>query len=179
MSGSCRRRKVVASVLRWLVVTFAALVFALPWARQLTGVTALDWFDALLGLQCHRIEGRVAEIGAVSMAVCSRCAGVYLGVLGGAATSWPRLTPRVTVWVVVVAGALMVAELGLEAAGVLPVVHLLRGATGALLSWPVSAFAVRWAEGRIAGAGYSSAPPDRGLIPSGRARRSRRRSVSR
>ena len=137
-------RRVAAAILRWLVVASAALVLVLPWVRQVTGTSWLDWLDALLGLQCHRLEGRVVVVSGVPMAVCSRCAGVYLGVLGGALTMWPPLTQRSTVWVVIGACGLMMAEVALEFAGVLPIVHVLRSATGLLLSWPVSALALRW-----------------------------------
>lgn len=139
-----RRVRSWARVLRALVAGLAALILVLPWARQVTGLAVFDGLDALLGMQCHRLAGRVMSFGGVPMAVCSRCAGVYAGILFGAALARPRLTPRTTVWVVVVAGAAMVAELGLEAVGLLGVNHVLRLTTGAALSWPVSALAVRW-----------------------------------
>lgn len=133
-----------AWVLRALVVGLATLVLVLPWARQVTGLAVFDGLYALLGMQCHRLEGRVMSFGGVPMAVCSRCAGVYAGILFGAGLARPRWTVRTTVWVVVAAGSAMIAEVGLEAFGVLPVHHFVRLVTGAALSWPVSALAVRW-----------------------------------
>jgi uncharacterized membrane protein len=129
--------------LRVVVISGCALVLALPWLRQSLDLALLDALDRVLGMQCHRIDGRVASLGGVPMAVCSRCAGIYGGVLMGALLARPRWSVRTTAWVVLGAVAGIVVEAGLEVIGLLPTVHALRWVTGAALAWPVSALATR------------------------------------
>lgn len=136
--------------LRVVVILGCALVLVLPWLRQLLDVAFLDALDRVLGLQCHRIDGRVPSLGGNPMAVCSRCAGIYAGVLAGALLARPRWSVRTTVWVVLGAVVALVIEAGLEASGLLPTLHTLRAITGAALAWPVSALAT----GRL-GASFS------------------------
>ena len=129
--------------MRAVVLLGCVLVLALPWLRQFLDVAFLDALDRVLGLQCHRIDGRVASLGGVPMAVCSRCAGIYGGVLVGALLARPRWSTRTTAWVVLGAVVGIVIEAALEAVGILPTVHALRWVTGAALAWPVSALATR------------------------------------
>lgn len=139
----------IAIALRIAVAVSCVIVLALPWLRQATGGAVFDAVDAVLGMQCHRLPGRVLEVGGVPLAVCSRCAGIYAGIGLGAALARPRWSARITVVVVGVAGAVLVLEAWLEWAGFLGVVHALRLLTGVSLSWPVSALAVRWARARL------------------------------
>ncbi len=130
------------------MVLGTAVVLLLPWLREATGLRVLEALDEVLAVQCHRLGGRVLDLWGVPMAVCSRCAGIYAGVMVGALLGWPRWSVRVTFVVVGAALLTLVVEAGLEAAGVLPAVHAIRIATGVALAWPVSAIAVRrW--GRI------------------------------
>ena len=129
--------------MRAVVISGCALVLVLPWLRQFLDVAFLDTLDRVLGLQCHRLDARVANLGGVPMAVCSRCAGIYAGVLGGTLLARPRWSVRTTAWVVLGAVVVLVIEAGLEASGLLPTVHTLRAITGAALAWPVSALATQ------------------------------------
>lgn len=125
------------------VVLVTASVLVLPWLREATGLGLLELLDGVLAVQCHRLDGRVLDLWGMPMAVCSRCAGIYGGVMVGAVLAWPRWSVRVTFVVVGVALVAMAVEAGLEAVGALPPLHAIRLATGAILAWPVSAIAVR------------------------------------
>ena len=125
------------------VVLVTASMLVLPWLREATGLWVLDLLDGVLAVQCHRLDGRVLDLWGMPMAVCSRCAGIYAGVMVGALLAWPRWSVRMTFVVVGVALVAMAMEAGLEAVGVVPTVHAIRFATGAILAWPVSAIAVR------------------------------------
>jgi len=138
-----RQRRWVGRALRVCVVLVMASVLVLPWLREATGLWVLDLLDGVLAVQCHRLDGRVLDLWGMPMAVCSRCAGIYWGVMVGASLAWPRWSVRVTFVIVGVALGAMAMEAGLEAVGVLPAVHAIRLATGAILAWPVSAIAVR------------------------------------
>jgi len=138
-----RQRRWVGRTLRVGLVLVMGSVLVLPWLREATGFRVLDLIDGVLAVQCHRLDGRVLDLWGMPMAVCSRCAGINLGVMVGALLAWPRWTVRVTFLIVGVALVAMVMEAGLEAVGVLPAVHAIRIATGVMLAWPVSAIAVR------------------------------------
>ncbi len=129
---------------RGLAVGASVLALALPWMRDVWGWEALSFIDAAFGYQCHRLPGRVAWLGGVPMAVCSRCAGIYVGIGLGAAMVRPRISARHTTYLVAAAGALMLGEVMLEGAGWWPIVHPVRFVTGAAFSWPVSVLVVRW-----------------------------------
>lgn len=117
-------------------------MLSLPWLAAWAPSAPLEALDTLLGWQCHRLEDRTWLIAGEPMAVCSRCAGIYLGVAAGAAMAWPRLSVRRTIIASAAALALLVIEGGLEAWGVIPTMHALRSVTGAALAWPIAAAAV-------------------------------------
>ncbi|WLT32227.1 DUF2085 domain-containing protein [Geothrix sp. PMB-07] len=59
----------------------------------LGGIGLLPWImaghrsvllEAVFGTTCHRLAERSLLLGGVQMLVCSRCAGIYLGLLTGA-----------------------------------------------------------------------------------------------
>jgi len=136
-------------VLRVLIAAGAVMVLLLPWLRHLTDASLFDAVEALLGMQCHRLAGRVIQVGSTQMAVCSRCAGIYAGIGIGVGLGRPRWLAKTTAWVVAVAGVSMLVEIGLEAFGVVPVAHAIRWMTGMALSWPVAALAIRWVGGEL------------------------------
>lgn len=135
----------VGVVLRVIVATLAISVVLLPWMRGVFDPPPLRWLDVVLGWQCHRFPSRTWGAGGVSMAVCSRCAGVYAGVIPGVLAAWPRWSARGTaLWVTCAVLALVMAVIA-EAYGVIGTSHGLRAVTGIALSWPVAALAARWA----------------------------------
>lgn len=140
-------RRWFALAMRVGLVLGALVVLLLPWLQCAMGWPVFDWVDAVLGLQCHRLEGRVLSVMGEPMAMCSRCAGIYAGIGLGAALARPRWSPKVTSWVVAGAAAGMMLEAASEAMGLIGVLHPIRLVTGVVLSWPVSSLAVRWVRG--------------------------------
>jgi len=89
-------------------------------------------------LLCHRLPERTLEVGGQLMPVCSRCAGIYLGLGLGALLLWPKPTIAQTRWALLAAGLLMLTDVVTQDLGIHPVWHPTRLATGALLGWVAS-----------------------------------------
>ncbi len=73
-----RRRADRLHPLRWLLAVSAgwfALILSSPMAPLSLALVAY----ALGGVVCHQIPGRSFHAGAVQMAVCARCTGIYAG----------------------------------------------------------------------------------------------------
>jgi uncharacterized membrane protein len=128
---------------RWALPALAALLVAaglFPWLIALRP----DWSRAVFSIfrtLCHQRPERTLTILGAPMVVCSRCAGLYLGVAVGVALPLPkRLLPygRALVIAAVAIAALEVLaqDLGLHAAPF----HPTRLATGLLLGWTACAF---------------------------------------
>jgi uncharacterized membrane protein len=127
---------------RWLAWALAAAVGVLP----LLPVLAALWpeleplarsFEPWFGLHCHRDPARTLSVGAVPLAVCARCSGIYFGVSLGALVRRPRLSPRKLRWSVTVAALFMLLDVVLEQQAVHGPWTGLRLATGLLLAYPV------------------------------------------
>jgi uncharacterized membrane protein len=114
-----------------------ALLIGLATVLSATGpewlFSALDW---PLQLVCSRAPERVLAIAGAPMPLCSRCAGIWLGVSVSAAMAWPALPTRALQVVAAVACALMLAEVVTQDLGLHPVFHPTRIASGLLLSVP-------------------------------------------
>ena len=120
--------------------------------RQLPGappVAALvdGWFE----LQCRRDAVRAARVFDVTLPVCSRCLGIYLGfalgtLLGAVAVSKHRgsqaqrfqLTGRKLLGWTLAGAGVMLLDVGSEALGLRPALGWLRFATGLALALPVA-----------------------------------------
>jgi uncharacterized membrane protein len=87
-------------------------------------------------LLCHRIPERVLSIGGTPMPVCSRCAGIWIGLSVSATIGWPSLPMRALRIVVAVAAALMLVEVVTQDLGWHPVFHPTRILSGLLISVP-------------------------------------------
>ncbi|MBI5531238.1 MAG: DUF2085 domain-containing protein [Deltaproteobacteria bacterium] len=98
-----------------------------------------EWLDTLLTYQCHRLPDRTATLFGTPMAVCSRCAGLYLGIALGAALAWPKWRPRQMAIVSLSMLAVLIVEVGLEWLGWLPPVHVVRAGLGMAFAWPIAA----------------------------------------
>ncbi|MCC6646961.1 MAG: DUF2085 domain-containing protein [Polyangiaceae bacterium] len=93
----------------------------------------------VLSTLCHQLPERTLTVGGVAMVVCSRCAGVYAGVMLGAL--WPMPVPlfaRLRPLLIAVA-ALAVLDVALQDLHLLPVGHARRVVTGLLLGWAPAA----------------------------------------
>ncbi len=116
-----------------------ALPWALPIARAhlpLGPIGAL--LDAMFVVVCHRRPERTLVLSGVPMPLCSRCAGIALGLALGAIAAWPSPSARATRIAVLAALALMIADVVTQDLGVHPVWHASRLGTGALLGYVVS-----------------------------------------
>ena len=89
--------------------------------------------DTWFSFQCHRDEAR----SLVASAVCARCVGIYIGLALGALALRPKLPPRQHLAWVLVATALLVADVLTEAFGWRPPWAPLRFVTGFSLAYPV------------------------------------------
>lgn len=131
---------------RWPLVAARAsfaLSGALPWvlpaarARLPLGpVGAL--LDGMFALVCHRRPERTLVLSGVPMPLCSRCAGIALGLLLGAIAAWPGPSLRATRIAAAVAAGLMLADVLTQDLGVHPVWHATRLGTGALFGYVVA-----------------------------------------
>lgn len=105
-----------------------------------------DALDGWFAFQCHREAARsLAPFGHV-LAVCSRCAGIYLGLGLGALVLRPRLGAwPLRIWVGA-AALVMVLDVATEALGMRPEWAALRLLTGVALAYPVAVAVVLAAE---------------------------------
>ena len=124
--------------LRALVFAAGALPFvALAWP------SAAAPLSYALSSVCHRIPERTLSIDGVAMLVCSRCAGLYAGVMVGALLPMPAwLSARLRGTLIVVA-CLAIAEVALQDLHLVPLSHARRLATGFLLGWAPAAAMTR------------------------------------
>lgn len=108
-------------VARWLPARAAALV------------------DSVFEATCHRIADRTLALAGAPMPLCSRCAGIFAGVALGAIVARPHFDLRAArIWLVV-ASALMVADVLAQDHGIHPMWHSTRLLTGAALGYVVGA----------------------------------------
>jgi uncharacterized membrane protein len=135
-ASSTRRRQAAGITARaafGLIAVWVGLTTALAKTGPAALYTALDLPFRLL---CHRIPERVLTIAGAPMPLCSRCAGIWLGLSVSAAIAWPVLSVRALRFVVAAACALMLAEVITQDLGLHPVFHPTRLASGLLLSVP-------------------------------------------
>ena len=106
--------------------------------------------ETVFGTTCHRLPERSLLVGGVQMLVCSRCAGIYLGLLMGAllpAQGWAARRPRRLALGVALP---MLLDVLTQDLGLRPSWHAARLGTGWLLGLGLTLLAVahlqRWAE---------------------------------
>ncbi|MEP7120593.1 MAG: DUF2085 domain-containing protein [Byssovorax sp.] len=127
---------------RWALPTLAALLVAaglFPWLIALRPEWSRAVFDVFRTV-CHQRPERTLTILGAPMVVCSRCAGLYLGVAIGVPLPLPRRWlpyGRAMVMSAIGIAALdvLTQDLGLHAP-----FHPVRVATGLLLGWTACAF---------------------------------------
>jgi uncharacterized membrane protein len=113
------------------------------WFAAAMVATRAGWTMASAALElpfaliCHRIPERVMSIGGTPMPLCSRCAGIWLGISVAASLAWPALSLRVLRVLVPAAMALLLIDIALQDLGVHPVWHSTRLLTGLLLGVPM------------------------------------------
>jgi uncharacterized membrane protein len=135
-------------------VSFAiggALPWVLPFARAKLPLGPLGTLlDAMFVFVCHRRPERTLVLSGVPMPLCSRCAGIALGLLLGAIVLWPAPSVRATRISIAVALLLVIADVVMQDLHIHPLWHASRLGTGALVGYVVSIglFAAIRREGR-------------------------------
>ena len=113
----------------WIVATMVAK--RAGWTRLWQILDLPFWFV------CHRLPERVLSVLGTPMPLCSRCAGIWLGLSVSAALARPDL-PRRTLRITVGFGAaFMIAELVTQDLGLHPVFHPTRLLSGLLIAIPL------------------------------------------
>lgn len=133
------RARARAKIVRWLrgALVFSGLLpWALPFARARLPLGEIGAaIDLVFFSMCHRRAARTLFFEGVAMPLCSRCAGIFLGVAIAALIGRPILAlPK---WRVLfaIACALMLADVVTQDLGIHPVWHATRIATGLLVGY--------------------------------------------
>src|SRR5262245_38469499 len=119
---------------------FAAIAF---WFVLAMVVSRAGWTRASVAIEmpfvlvCHRMPERVLSIAGTPMPLCSRCAGLWLGISVAATLGWPALPLRILRIVVPAAIALLLLELATQDLGMHPIWHSTRFLTGLLVGAPM------------------------------------------
>ena len=138
-----RPRPVLARAARVGAVIVGASPWLLPPARAWLPLGAVGVaLDAAFATTCHRIPERTLVLVGVAMPVCSRCAGIFAGVAVGALAAWPALSPRAWRLAITAASLIMLADVMTQDAGLHPVWHPARIATGLLFGYALAAACV-------------------------------------
>ena len=135
--------RILARAVRAGCVMVGLTPWLLPLARAwlplgAAGVT----LDVAFITMCHRIPERTLVLAGVAMPVCSRCAGIFAGVAVGALVAWPGLSPRAWRLAITAASLGMLADVVTQDAGLHPVWHPIRIATGFLFGYALAAACV-------------------------------------
>lgn len=134
-----------STAIRYAIGCACLVVLSLPLLQHLVACPAFDLIEHVLRLQCHHLPERCWIVAGAPMAVCSRCAGIYLGIGFAMALSPPhprRFRPLLAVAVV---GAVVLSiEVALEMGGVLSPVHAVRSLVGFALAYPASRIVALW-----------------------------------
>lgn len=128
-----------AKIIRWFraVLVFVGLTpWILPLARARLPLGEFGVaFDFVFFAMCHRRPARTLFFEGVAMPLCSRCAGIFLGVALAAAIGRPILALRLWRWLFAIACALMLADVVTQDLHIHPVWHPTRILTGVLVGY--------------------------------------------
>jgi uncharacterized membrane protein len=112
-----------------------AVMFALAMLAHGRGPLGVA-LDLPFRLLCHRLPERVLSLGGTPMPLCSRCAGLWLGLSAGVVLGRPALGLGALRVVFALAMAFMLGEVALQDLGVRPLSHATRVLSGLLVSVP-------------------------------------------
>jgi uncharacterized membrane protein len=137
--GTSNHNRWFARSVRALLVMVGSSPLWVPFIQDVPGARFVARaFEAWFAFQCERDTGRSLFLRGLPMPVCTRCFGIYLGLLLGALVLRPRLgAPLARLWVAI-AALLMLLDVLTEALRMRPQWAPLRIVTGLLLSYPVS-----------------------------------------
>ena len=129
---------------RWALPALSALLVAaglVPWLLALQPEWSRLLFPVFRSL-CHQRPERTLTILGAPMVVCSRCAGIYLGLVLGVALPLPRRSLARGRALVIAAIALATLDVLTQDLGLHAPFHPVRLATGLLLGWSGCAFMI-------------------------------------
>lgn len=129
-------RRIVAIVARLAFASIAAWIALVMTTRALGADALAAALDLPFSILCHRIPERVLSIGGQPMPLCSRCAGLWIGLSVSAALARPSLSMAALRVVFASAAAFMLVEVVTQDLGLHPVFHPTRLLSGLLLSAP-------------------------------------------
>ena len=91
--------------------------------------------DAAFATTCHRLPERSLALMGVAMPVCSRCGGIYAGVVLGAIVARPKLSARPSrIWITAAVAAMLI-DVVTQDLGLRPMWHAARLASGAAFGY--------------------------------------------
>lgn len=125
------------AAIRGVLVIAGALPFiswSLSWIGESGPRVLAPWFR----FQCHGLLDRTLALSGRYFPVCSRCLGIYAGLLIAAVVARPLLDARVRRGWLLAAATLMVLEVFVQDSTGHRPYHALRLLTGILLAWPVA-----------------------------------------
>jgi uncharacterized membrane protein len=114
--------RLVPAIVTALAGLWTAGVVLAPWLSAHDSILG-SWLRLVYRPGCHQITDRCLDLGFGPLAVCARCAGLYLGGLLGLlwTTTWNRASRPRPMWLVVVAAPTVIdfaaGEIGLPSAG--------------------------------------------------------------
>jgi uncharacterized membrane protein len=126
-------------VTRWLLALFGALpllAFAVHHVAPHSAV--VQALDAWFSLHCHQDPSRTLRVFGHLLPVCARCTGLYAGLLAGALVPVPVATRRRWLGLLGVALAVLLVDVGTQAAGWRVTSLGLRLLTGFMLAFPAA-----------------------------------------
>lgn len=124
------------------LLLFGLLPFAAALSQRLGLTPLVETVDVWFEAHCHREPHRLLRLGGLVTPVCARCAGLYGGLVLGAAISAPKWSfGRLMAWAAA-AAAVLAADVLTDAALARPTWGALRFATGAALAYPLAVLLV-------------------------------------
>lgn len=112
-----------------------ALGFALAMLLRDRGPLGLA-FDLPFRLLCHRLPERVLSLGGAPMPLCSRCAGLWLGLSASVVLGRPALGLGALRVAFALAVAFLLGEIALQDLGLRPLSHATRMLSGLFVAVP-------------------------------------------
>lgn len=131
-----RARERFVAWFRGLLLLVGLSPWLLPLARAKLGLGDVGVaLDLVFFTMCHRRAARTLVFEGVAMPLCSRCAGIFLGVAVAALIARPIVPMYTWRWAFTAACALMLIDVLTQDLGLHPVWHTTRIATGVLVGY--------------------------------------------
>lgn len=129
----------VLTAARASFVAAGALPWLLPFARAKLPLGPLGvLLDGMFFFFCHRLPERTLMFAGIAMPLCSRCAGIALGLALGGLLAWPAPSLKQTRIAVAIAALLLLSDVVTQDLALHPPWHPTRLATGALFGYALA-----------------------------------------